>query len=216
MTATSVQQSRGFTLVELSIVMVIFALMMGGIMMTLSAQRDTQQRAKTIALLTDATDTLKGYAAANGRVPCPSITAIGVESPAGGTCTQAAGFYPITLGIDATDAWGRPLRYAVATSYLTPDLPNPPIPSSDRVTTVSGLRTARISPEGTTDLRACASATGSNYVISGAAACPGVTVAAGLVVAVWSDGADTTTPDDDLAAWLAVPTLAMQMMIGGY
>lgn len=214
MTATNTLRSRGFTLVELSIVMVIFALMMGGIMMTLSAQRDTQQRTKTIALLTDATDALKGYATATGRVPCPSITEIGIESPdGGGHCTQTAGFYPITLGLAATDAWGRPLRYAVATSYTKPIVLTV---SADHVTTVSSLRTAQISPEWTTDLRACTGTAGSSYVISGAAACPGVTVAAGLVVAVWSDGADTTTPTDDLVAWVSVPTLAMQMVIGGY
>jgi hypothetical protein len=66
-----------------------------------------------------------GYAIVNRRLPCPAAAgATGDESPSGGgTCTtDFAGFLPgRTIGFQPTnasgyaiDAWGNPIRYAVA------------------------------------------------------------------------------------------------------
>lgn len=118
---------RGFTLVEMAVVLAIvgFLLLMG--MYTLSAQSEQRAREDTQRVLEQAREALLGYAVANGRLPCPaSSTSSGLESdsPAGsGTCTDAYdGFLPaVTIGFQpvdsdgfALDAWNNRIRYAVA------------------------------------------------------------------------------------------------------
>ncbi len=122
--------ARGFTLTELAIVMMIVALLAGGLLMTLAAQNDTRELVETRRTLDTARDALIGFAIANGRLPCPATAASGGrEAPiGGGACTITLngsagelGFLPaITLGIGPTnnvgqllDAWGNPVRYAV-------------------------------------------------------------------------------------------------------
>ncbi len=118
---------RGFTLVEMAVVLAIvgFLLVMG--MYTLSAQSEQRAREDTQRVLEQAREALLGYAVANGRLPCPaSSTSSGLESdsPAGsGACTNADdGFLPaVTIGFQpvdgdgfALDAWNNRIRYAVA------------------------------------------------------------------------------------------------------
>ncbi len=139
------QRQHGFTLVELAIVLIIFSLLVGGMLMTLSSQQDTSNIKETEKRLNDIRDALLGFAASNGRLPCPAIAgATGIESPAGGgACTTSyAGFLPaITLGITPTntqgyavDSWGNPIRYAV--SNITVNL------ATNVITTTGGLKTA--------------------------------------------------------------------------
>src|SRR3989338_406555 len=204
----------GFSLVELAVVLFVVALLVGGMMLPLSAQRELHQTADTLKMMAEATDALKGFAAVNGRVPCPAPAAGAVELPAGGHCAAAAGYLPgTTLGVLATDAWGRPLRYAVATSYANAQTATSS--PADAATTANGLMLAM--PFLVTDLRACGNATRYAYVISGAGACaaPFASIGDGLAVAIWSDGADDTTPADDLTTWPAVGTLAAMMMAVG-
>ena len=125
MTFPNTSKSSGFTLTELAIVLVIVALLIGGLTVSLSASRDIANEKETQKLLATANDALLGFAAANGRLPCPAAppNAGGAESPLGsGVCTNALdGFFPATtLGLTPTDdqgylidAWGNPIRYAV-------------------------------------------------------------------------------------------------------
>lgn len=119
------RHSHGFTLAELAVVLVIVAMLLGGMMSTLSAQYDFQHERDTRATLNNVQDALLGYAAAKGRLPCPaSPGTTGVENPdGGGTCaTHYLGFVPgTTLAIGPTDssgyvldAWGNRIRYAVS------------------------------------------------------------------------------------------------------
>ena len=120
---------KGFTLVELTIVLVIVALLIGGMLLPLSAQRDLQSTRETEIRLSEAKDALLGFAAANGRLPCPaSASSNGVESycefptgacgtaiippplpiPAHGRCSHPYnGFLPsVTLGLSGVDSSG--------------------------------------------------------------------------------------------------------------
>lgn len=72
--------NRGFTLIELAMVLFILALILGGVLAPLSTKLELDERTKTAKLLDEARSSLIGYAVVNGHLPCPdcpnnSITA---------------------------------------------------------------------------------------------------------------------------------------------
>jgi len=125
---------RGFTLTELTIVLVIVALLLGGMLIPLSAQRDIQNVKETERQLSDMREALFGFAASRGRLPCPDTNGDGVEessptitpnSPIAGqstqqfaTCSSAEGDFPFdTVGTPRQDSWGNRFRYRVTPSF---------------------------------------------------------------------------------------------------
>ncbi|MEI7429175.1 MAG: type II secretion system protein [Betaproteobacteria bacterium] len=116
---------NGFTLVELTIVLVIVSLLMGGMLVSLGTQRDVTDTSETQKRLSEMRDALIGFTVANGRLPCPATPGTtGIENPSTGVgpCNNPYdGFLPgITLGIGpldgqgyAVDSWGNRIRYAV-------------------------------------------------------------------------------------------------------
>lgn len=122
-------RTTGFTLTELAVVLIIVALLSGGLMVSLSTQQDIQQQQATQRTLETAREALLGFAAANGRLPCPATaTSNGVEAATdvigASNCASDAGnnyFLPAaTLGLGPTDqngflldAWGNRVRYQV-------------------------------------------------------------------------------------------------------
>jgi len=197
--ASSVQ--RGFTLVELAIVLVIVALLAGGMLVSLSTSRDMANEKETQKQLASINEALLGYAAAQQRLPCPAVVATtGIESPAGGgVCTTSfTGFLPaITLGITPTnaqgyaiDAWGNPVRYAVTNA------------NANAFTTTGGLKAAwAVNPATIVpDLRVCNTA--ANIA---AADCPAAdqltNTAVAIVFSTGSNGGATPTAADELANW---------------
>ena len=88
---------------------------------------DLEQRRSrlTLSRLAQARDALVGYAATNGRLPRPAISAVdGHESPQ--RCNSeddCTGYLPwVTLGVDGSDAWGKLLRYSVTPVFTTAPL----------------------------------------------------------------------------------------------
>lgn len=127
--------ARGFTLVELAVVLTIAALLLASLMYTLSAQTEQRARQTTQSRLDQAKDLLVAFAIVNRRLPCPAAApaqlpyqnagGTGTESPTGGPCTDsytgflpgaAIGFTPVDDAGYALDAWGNPIRYAVSTT----------------------------------------------------------------------------------------------------
>ena len=109
---------RGFTLIELAIVMFIVALLLGGMLLPLSAQQDIRARQETEKVLGEARDALFGYVVVNGRLPCPDTDADGAENGTPGACTNQDGDFPYqTLGTAQSDGWGYRLRYRVASTF---------------------------------------------------------------------------------------------------
>lgn len=119
------RRARGFTLVELAVVLAIVGLLLGSLMYTLSAQSEQRAVEETRRRLEFAREALLGFAIAKGRMPCPATAASGGdEDPAsGGTCTtyyggwlpaRALGLQNVDAGGYALDAWGNRLRYAVS------------------------------------------------------------------------------------------------------
>jgi prepilin-type N-terminal cleavage/methylation domain-containing protein len=110
--------SRGFTLVELTIVLVIVSLLLGGLLLPLSAQQDIRQQAEADKQLAEARDALVGFAQINGRLPCPASNAVGNGKE---DCAGAVyGFLPWgEIGVRPTDPWGHLIRYRVSTDFKT-------------------------------------------------------------------------------------------------
>jgi prepilin-type N-terminal cleavage/methylation domain-containing protein len=63
---------RGFTLVELAVVLAIVGLLLGTLMYTLSAQTDQRNFEETRRRLDQARESLLSFAIVNGRLPCPA------------------------------------------------------------------------------------------------------------------------------------------------
>jgi prepilin-type N-terminal cleavage/methylation domain-containing protein len=111
----------GFTLLELTIVLVIMALLTGGLLAAIPVQQDLQNQAAGERQLMEARDALLGFAAANGYLPCPAKSSSdGTEDRTAGTCTggKRAGLLPwVSLGTARTDPWGRLIRYSVTPGF---------------------------------------------------------------------------------------------------
>lgn len=110
---------RGFTLVELAIVMFIVALLLGGMLLPLSAQMDIRARGETEKTLSDVRDALIGFALTNGRLPRPAISSTdGAERATCATDADCFGFVPwAALGSAKLDGWGKLVRYSVTPAF---------------------------------------------------------------------------------------------------
>ena len=110
------REASGFSLVEMAIVLAIVALLLGGLLPTLSGQIEQQRRNETRKQMDEIKEALIGYAIINGALPCPTTTtdpdnaSHGMADPASAvTCTAPAseGYLPWkSLGVAETDAWG--------------------------------------------------------------------------------------------------------------
>ncbi|MDP2154704.1 MAG: prepilin-type N-terminal cleavage/methylation domain-containing protein [Sulfuricella sp.] len=105
----------GFTLVEMAIVLVIIGLLLGGLLMPLSAQMEQRRISETQKALDEINQALIGFAVANKRLPCPSTqtdpaaTDYGAENASCSAAPIAEGYLPWkTLGVAELDAWGIP------------------------------------------------------------------------------------------------------------
>ncbi|WP_301102181.1 prepilin-type N-terminal cleavage/methylation domain-containing protein [Propionivibrio sp.] len=116
----SAARAKGFTLVELTIVLIIMGLLIGTLMIPLSAQIDQRNYNETRQQFSEIREALIGFALANGRLPRPATSLTdGTENPA--LCANDAactGFIPwTTLGIKKTDAWNKMIRYSATPAY---------------------------------------------------------------------------------------------------
>jgi prepilin-type N-terminal cleavage/methylation domain-containing protein len=107
------KRSHGFTLMELAIVLFIVSLLIGGMLMPLSAQHEIRGRQETEKALATIREALIGFAVINGRLPCPAQASIasatanaGVEAVtvAGGPCACTDNTNGVaTIGATACD-----------------------------------------------------------------------------------------------------------------
>ncbi len=137
------RRARGFSLVEIALVLVIIGLALGGIVAALGPQLDNKNVRDTQERIKEASDAIMAFAMVNRRLPCPAAAAsAGQEqwctsangpcgviitaptaAPAHGRCANPNnGFVPAaTLGLGersvnglTQDAWSFGLRYAVS------------------------------------------------------------------------------------------------------
>ena len=180
---------RGFTLVELAIVILIMGLVMGGLAMPLAVQRENGRIRDGQAQLESVRDAIEGYALVNGFLPCPATPASnGNSAVSGGGCDEQHGFVPATtLNVTGVrngdnlllDPWGSPLRYSVTAADIDGD--------GDWDFTAPGEMPDVTIPVLQPDLVICSTATGAS-----ATACAGanVTLSDQAPVVIYSLGKD--------------------------
>ncbi|MGH8222318.1 MAG: pilus assembly FimT family protein [Woeseiaceae bacterium] len=166
----------GFTLAEIAIAFLIVALLLGGAIMSLSAQFEQRNQDETLRRLNAAAEAVLAYAIVNRRLPCPATAGTtGDEAPAGGNCTTwNGGFLPArTIGFQPTDAagygvdvWGNRLRYAVSGTVAPTDCTNPAV--TPHFTSAANLKTNGVSCR-PNDLDVCASSVGTSATSCNAA-----------------------------------------------
>ncbi len=120
-------RNKGFSLLEMAIVLTIVGLLMAGLIPSISGQIEQQHRSETRKQLDDIQQALFGFAVSNGRLPCPADgtipTVAGLANGAGRekiSCVAGAngGVLPwVTLGVSETDAWGRRFTYRVSPNF---------------------------------------------------------------------------------------------------
>ncbi len=180
---------KGFTLVEMAMVLAIVTLLLTGLVPTISGQIEQRRSAETKKQLDEIQQALIGFAIIKGRLPCPATTSSnGLENPStGGTCTNFNdGYVPgATLGLNSLnelglvlDAWDNPIRYVV-TSW-----------SSSTYTTADGMATAGLSSLNPT-LLVCSTATG--ITGTGCASGEALTANPGVPVVIFSTGKNGAT-----------------------
>jgi prepilin-type N-terminal cleavage/methylation domain-containing protein len=113
-------RASGFSLIEIAVVLVILSILLAVVAVPLATQVTQRKIAETRSALENAQRALLGFAAANGRLPCPATDGTGgtanslgdeAFSPVGnitnGECAKFVGFLPaVALGLNPLDAEG--------------------------------------------------------------------------------------------------------------
>jgi prepilin-type N-terminal cleavage/methylation domain-containing protein len=121
----------GFSLLELAIVLFILSLLLGGLIMPLSAQREARQWRMAEHGLADLHAALLGYAILYGHLPCPDWESderqpgYGVAAQHCATSPTKEGFLPHkSLGLEnGLDPWGHRWRYRVDRQFANAAAP---------------------------------------------------------------------------------------------
>jgi prepilin-type N-terminal cleavage/methylation domain-containing protein len=126
---------RGFTLVELAVVIAIVALLLGALLVPLATQVQNRNIKETRLALKEIKEALMGFAITQGWLPCPDTDRDGLEDAVACSVNpnSVEGFLPWQdLVVPPTDAWGRVFRYAVTSEFTFPAIPGAP-PADNRL-----------------------------------------------------------------------------------
>src|SRR5512134_2344517 len=91
----TIARERGFTLIELAVVIGVVALLLGSILVPLGTQVTQRNISTTRTSLSAIEEAIMGYALTQGRLPCPDTTGDGLEdrTTASGTEGCTGGVY---------------------------------------------------------------------------------------------------------------------------
>jgi prepilin-type N-terminal cleavage/methylation domain-containing protein len=117
---------KGFSLIEMAIVLVIISLLAMGLLTPIAVQMDLQKIKQTDGTLEEIKEALLGFAVINERLPCSDKDGNGIEDfPCKTIATNAEGYLPwANLGVGRYDGWGKPFRYRVEEEYADAIVPN--------------------------------------------------------------------------------------------
>ena len=150
MMKTTNRRQRGFTLIEIAIVLMVVAILLGYGVAMFPVQQELKQYRAAESEMDEVIEHLIAFAQINGRLPCPDTAAAaldGLEDRVGlNRCTAYFGFIPgRTLGMEGNynannqlvDPWGAGYGYAVSDFTVGA--------GADRVlVTANGMRNAGI------------------------------------------------------------------------
>lgn len=121
---------RGFTLVEMALVMMVLGLMLAGVFAVLKPYQAKQKRDLTLQRIERVTVALNDFAQKTGRLPCPAAPDAVPPGVMRADCATDAlrdGVVPYTdLGLtrlEVTDGFGNPLTYVVSAALADVDIP---------------------------------------------------------------------------------------------
>ena len=118
------QAQAGFSLVEMSIVLVIVALLLAGLLPTVSSQIEQARRNETLKYMNEVRDALLGYTIVNKHLPCPDSNGDGSAETTCTTVISQRGTLPYNdLGVTDKDAYGNVLVYAVTIAFADSTTP---------------------------------------------------------------------------------------------
>lgn len=218
---------KGFTLIELAIVLVVLGLLLTAFLTPLTAQFDMRNNAGTKAALSDIREALYGFAVINNRLPCPASGIADPANPNYGTeditlCGQEGLLPWKTLGVREVDEWGQHRtsiaspwvgywRYRVDTNFSATPLFNVNMMSSTPVFAngflvrdSAGNALTPTSP-GTEMPVAIVYSTGKNLVANGENVTLDSTYQSDVPTAAF----------DDILIWLSRPSLLNKMVSAG-
>jgi prepilin-type N-terminal cleavage/methylation domain-containing protein len=117
----SKRRERGFSLIEMAVVLFVITLLIGSLLVPLGTQVEQRQIGETEKALQEIREALLGFSVANGYLPCPDTGTNGAENVtvATGLCTTitaniACGRVPhATLGVANSDVWGNRFTYCI-------------------------------------------------------------------------------------------------------
>lgn len=112
---------KGFSLVEMGIVLVILSLLIGFLLVPLSTQREKEGIETTQRTMEEIQKALLGYAIRQKGLPCPDRDGDGIGEIAACDANDkkgASGYLPwVDLGVGRYDAWGHPFLYRLDSAY---------------------------------------------------------------------------------------------------
>lgn len=111
---------NGFSLLEMTLVLLVLSLMLSGLISPLSARMLQSQLRQTDQQLHHTLEALIGFAILQNRLPCPDTDNDGKENNT--ACDQEGTLPWADLGVVSVDPWNQPLRYRVSASFTTPPL----------------------------------------------------------------------------------------------
>lgn len=122
--------SRGFSLIEMAVVMVVLGLALGGLLVPLSKQLESSDRKQAQAELKTIKEALIGHAMAEGRLPCPDTDGDGQENTQTVSgqqlCVQSFGDLPYqALAVGREDPWNQSYAYYVTADFADDDETTP-------------------------------------------------------------------------------------------
>lgn len=115
---------KGFTLVEMAIVLMIVGLLMAAFLTPLAAQLQQNRINEARNDLSEIKEALQGFVSVNLSLPCPDTTGDGIADACVlpiNNVTSTGGNVPwVTLGTKPTDPWDRRYQYRVNNAFTVP------------------------------------------------------------------------------------------------